>query len=281
MNKEIKNIKTGIERAFYHTKDTKFINCIINGVEDGESAFKECRNIIMEQCEFCLRYPIWHAKKFEIINSLLHNDCRASLWYCFDGKIIDTTIDGVKALRECHNVSINNSKINSVEFGWKSHYISLSNCELTGEYAFLDSEHILLENVKFNGKYSFQYGDNLQITNCTLNTKDAFWHSKNVVVKDSYLKGEYLAWYSENLTLINCVIEGTQPLCYCKNLRLINCKMINCDLSFEYSDVEATIEGCVDSIKNPLSGHIICQEGTKVILEDCIYENNCKIEFIK
>ena len=91
--------------------------------------------------------------------------------------------------------------------------------------------------------------ENVEISNCILDTKDAFWHSKNVTVRDSIIKGEYLAWFSDGLTLINCKIIGTQPLCYCKNLKLINCTMEDTDLSFEYSDVDAQINGYVESIK--------------------------------
>lgn len=65
------------------------------------------------------------------------------------------------------------------------------------------------------------------------------------------VKGEYLAWYSENITFKNCKIIGTQPLCYCKGLKLIGCEMIDCDLAFERSEVEATITTPVISIKNP------------------------------
>lgn len=97
------------------------------------------------------------------------------------------------------------------------------------------------------GKYSFQYCKNLTIENSYLDTKDAFWHSENVVIKDSYVKGEYLAWYAKNVTFINCTIEGTQPLCYCKNLVLKDCKMIKTDLSFENSEVNASIIGHIES----------------------------------
>ena len=78
----------------------------------------------------------------------------------------------------------------------------------------------------------------------------------NVVVRDSVVKGEYLAWYCENVTFENCRIIGTQPLCYCKGLKLVNCEMIDTDLAFERSDVEAAITTPVMSIKNPLSGRI-------------------------
>ena len=101
-----------------------------------------------------------------------------------------------------------------------------------------------------------------------MDTKDACWHSKNVTVQDSVVKGEYLGWYSEGLTLIRCEIIGTQPLCYCKRLKLVDCRMYGCDLAFEYSDVNATIDGHIDSVKNPKSGKIVADSVGKIISED-------------
>ena len=105
-----------------------------------------------------------------------------------------------------------------------------------------------------------------------MDTKDAFWHSKNVTVKNSVIKGEYLGWFSEGLTLIGCKIIGTQPLCYCKGLKLIDCTMENCDLSFEYSEVDAEVKGSIDSILNPKSGTIICDGVGKVINDAPVME---------
>ena len=128
------------------------------------------------------------------------------------------------------------------------------------------------------GKYSFQYTKDVVVENCVLDTKDAFWHSKNVTVKNSTVKGQYLAWYSDGLTLINCKIIGTQPLCYCKNLKLINCTMDKTDLAFEYSDVEATVKGSIDSVKNPKSGYIKADKIKDIILEDSIMKSKCSIK---
>ena len=104
--------------------------------------------------------------------------------------------------------------------------------------------------------------------NCVFNTKDAFWHAKNVVVRNSVIKGEYLAWYCENVTFENCKISGTQPLCYCKGLKLIHCEMEDTDLSFEKSEVEATLTAPIISIKNPLSGHIRVPAVGEIIMDD-------------
>ena len=266
------------ERALYNLRDAKVLNCIFAGAADGESVLKETRNIIVENCSFSLRYPLWHADKFSLLNSKLDELTRAPIWYCTNGEINNTQILSVKALRECKGIIVKDSVITSAEFGWKCENISVDNCDITSEYIFFDSKDIKINNLKFNGKYSFQYIENLTIENSVLDTKDAFWHSKNVTVKNSIVKGEYLAWFSENLTLINCKITGTQPFCYCKNLKLENCEMFDTDLSFEYSDVQADIKGSILSVKNPRSGYIKADSIDKIINEDSVMETLCEIK---
>ena len=70
------------------------------------------------------------------------------------------------------------------------------------------------------------------------------------------------------MTFENCKIIGTQPLCYCKNLKLIDCEMIDTDLCFEKSEVEAVITTPVMSIKNPASGKIQVPEVGEIIQDD-------------
>ena len=265
------------ERALYNLKDTEVRNCTFAGPQDGESVLKETRNIRVVNSKFSLRYPLWHARGYELINSNFDEKTRAPIWYSHDGLIDGCDLKGVKLLRECSNIEVKNSKILSPEFGWKCNDVKMSDTKIVSEYIFLDSKNVKLKNVDFQGKYSFQYVENLEITNCKLDTKDAFWHTKNVKVRDSIVKGEYLAWFSDGLTLINCKIIGTQPLCYCKNLKLINCTMENCDLAFEYSDVEANIKGHIDSIKNPKSGTITVDSVGEIINKDSIMDVNGKV----
>ncbi len=265
------------ERALYNIQDTVVRACTFAGPADGESVLKETRNVVIDGCTFSLRYPVWHAKKYELRNSKLDEITRASLWYSDDGLIENTEISGVKALRECRNTVIRNCRIESPEFGWKTTDTKISDSSIVSEYIFLDASDIEIDNIDFNGKYSFQYVRNLVIRNSELDTKDAFWHAKNVTVMDSVIKSEYLAWFSEGLTLVRCKITGTQPLCYCKDLKLIDCEMTDCDLSFEYSDVEADIRGHIDSVKNPRSGRICADSIGEIIKEDSIMESNAVI----
>ena len=268
MRNEIIGQQFDEERALYHLCDADVIDCVFAGPADGESALKEARNVHLENCEFSLRYPLWHVEQFSMDDSKMDELTRAAIWYSRDGRITDSDLGGIKALRECRDITIRNCTVNSEEFGWKCENITVSDSGIESAYLFLDSRGVTLENVRMQGKYSFQYMEDLVIRNSELDTKDAFWHSKNVTVVDSVVRGEYLGWFSENLTLENCRIIGTQPLCYCKNLTLRNCTMEGCDLAFEYSDVLASIIGHVDSVKNPRSGLITADSVGEIIMDD-------------
>lgn len=256
------------ERAFYGVNHAQIKNCTFAGAADGESALKETTDIVVEDCDFLLRYPFWHTTKAVISNCKMTETCRAALWYDKDITIINSDLGGIKALRECSNVNLEDCKIASTEFGWFCHNVNIKNCELTSEYPFLKCSDAVLDNLTMTAKYSFQYTENVTIKNSDLNTKDAFWHSKNVTVYDSVVKGEYLGWYSENLRLVRCKIIGTQPLCYAKGLILEDCEMIDCDLSFEKSDVAAVVLGNITSVKNPQSGKITADSIGDVIMDN-------------
>ena len=260
------------ERALYNIKDTVVENCRFAGEEDGESFLKECRNITVKNCYMDLRYPMWHVDGISVINCEMTGNCRAALWYDNGVYIENCRMNGIKALRECKGVTLKGAVANSPEFGWRCRDIKIRGGKIVSEYAFFGSADADIDGLEFSGKYSFQYTKNLKIANCAFKTKDAFWHAENVTVTDSVLDGEYLGWYSDGLTLVRCRIRGTQPLCYCKNLKLIDCTMENCDLSFEYSDVDADIKGAVLSVKNPKSGKIVADGYGEIILSDSKYE---------
>ena len=252
----VKNQTFDEERALYGSQDLLVEDCSFDGPADGESALKESRNIQVVHSFFNLRYPFWHVHGLKLSGSEMTELCRAALWYSDHIEITDTRLHGIKALRECSDVTMKDCDILSPEFGWSVQGIRMEDSSAESEYFMMRSSDLHFRNVQMKGKYSFQYIENSVFEHCRFDTKDAFWHAKNVVVRDSVVKGEYLAWYCENVTFENCQIIGTQPLCYCKGLKLINCEMIDTDLAFERSNVEATITTPVISIKNPLSGHI-------------------------
>lgn len=265
------------ERSLYNLSDADVLNCTFAGKKDGESVLKECRNVNICDCSFSLRYPIWHAKKFTLLNCSLDEFTRAPLWYSTEGVITNCKINSIKCLRECKNITVNDSSVVSDEFGWRCKDLKITNSKINSVYFLFESKNVQIDNLKMSGKYSFQYMDNLYIKDSVLDTKDAFWHSKNVLVENSVIKGEYLGWFSKNLTFVNCKIIGTQPLCYCKNLKLVDCTMEDTDLSFEYSEVDADIKGSILSVKNPKSGVIKADSIGEIIQGDSVMKCSAQI----
>ncbi len=275
--KTISNKNYEEERALYALCDAEVVSCTFSGQADGESALKETRNIKVKNCDFKLRYPLWHCLGFELENCSMTDTCRAALWYSKDGAISFCKLHGIKCLRECDNIRLSECEIVSKEFGWNCRGLEIKDTKLDSEYAFFGTQDIVVDNLDLTGKYSFQYTNNVTIENSVLDTKDAFWHAENVTVKNCTVKGEYLAWYSKNVTFIDCKIIGTQPLCYCKGLKLINCTTELADFAFEYSEVEADIKGGIVSVKNPLSGYIVADSIGKIISDGSIYASSCKV----
>lgn len=266
------------ERAFYESEDVIIKNCTFDGPTDGESAVKECRNIMIDHCWWNLRYPFWHDDGLTIHKTVLTENCRAALWYSDHIKINDSKLHGIKALRECSNVEIDRCSILSSEFGWSTNHIKMQDTSAISEYYMMRSNNLHFLRCQLKGKYSFQYIENAVFEHCDFDTKDAFWHGKNIIVRDSVIKGEYLAWYSENVTFERCRISGTQPFCYCKGLKLIDCDLIDADLCFEKSEVEATITTPVLSIKNPLSGTIYVPHVNEIIMGSEKYQGKVIVQ---
>lgn len=76
-----------------------------------------------------------------------------------------------------------------------------------------------------------------------------------------------MGWNAKNLTLINCTIESLQGMCYIENLVMKNCRMLNTTLAFEYSTVDADIDGKIDSVLNTSGGRIYADYIGELIIE--------------
>ena len=98
--KNIEGLLLDAERALYGEASLLVKDCRFEGAADGESALKECRDIITENCYFDLRYPFWHDKRVNILDCELTENCRAALWYSEWVDISNTRLHGIKALRE-------------------------------------------------------------------------------------------------------------------------------------------------------------------------------------
>ncbi len=268
--KQIKDTEFGGERPLFASHDLCIENVTIHA---GESALKECSNVEAVNCRFEGKYPFWHVDGFVVRNCLFTEGARAALWYSRNLEMSDTLVEAPKMFREMDGIFLTNVKIpDAQETLWHCRNIELENVEVgKADYLFMHSENIRINNYRQQGNYSFQYCKNVEIRNAVIDSKDAFWNTENVTVYDSELTGEYLGWHSKNLRLVNCKISGTQPLCYAKDLVMENCIMADdCDLAFEYSSVDATVNSLIRSVKNPRTGRIIAKGYGEIIIDENI-----------
>ena len=253
------------ERALFHQENLQVFHSLF---QNGESPLKECQNIEVYHSMFKWKYPVWYSKNIKIQDSYWFDMARAGVWYSDQVSVHHSVIEAPKNFRRCKDLTLEDVDFtNAQETLWHCQDVKMNNVTAKGDYFAMNCEDMKIDHLKLVGNYPFDGVKNVEIHNSKLMSKDAFWNAENVVVYDSFISGEYLGWNSKNLTFINCTIESLQGMCYIENLKMINCKLINTTLAFEYSTVEAQIDGKIDSVMNPTSGRIIADSIDELIIE--------------
>lgn len=276
--KLIENEEFGGERPLFASHGLRLVNVVVHA---GESALKACSDIEADHCRFEGKYPFWHVDGFKIVDCVFTPGARAALWYSRNLVMERTTVDAPKMFREMDGIVLRDVTIpDAQETMWHCRNIDIRRMSVANaDYMFMHCSDISIHDYRHDGNYSFQYCRNVVIEDAVINSKDAFWNTENVTVRNSTLNGEYLGWHSHGLHLVGCRISGTQPLCYAHGLVLENCTFDpDCDLAFEDSDVHATIDSPVTSVKNPRTGRIEAQSiGELIIDANVLAPADCQI----
>ncbi len=255
------------ERALFSSRNLWVDNC---SFKDGESPLKESFNIKVTRSSFSWKYPLWYCQDVEADNVTLNKTARSGIWYTKNLQMRNSLILAPKTFRRCENIKLDNVEIvHAEETIWKCDGVKLFKVKARGDYLGFNSKNVEVDGLYLEGNYLFDGGENIVVRNSTLYSKDSFWNCENVTIINSTIIGEYIGWNSKNVTFINCVIESHQGFCYMKNVKLVNCKVINSDLTFEYSEqIDADIITEVDSIKNPYSGVIKVKDVKTLIMDE-------------
>lgn len=276
---EKKQIRRGFftgERALFHSDNLLIEESVF---DDGESPLKESSDIILRDCLFRWKYPLWYCNRIKTERCTWFDMARAGVWYSNQIEVSDAVIEAPKNFRRCKELALRKVFFsNAAETLWHCDRVTMEDVTAKGDYFAMNSSNMVIWGLSLDGNYSFDGGSNIEIHNSRLISKDAFWNSENITVYDSLIIGEYLGWNAKNLTLINCTIESLQGLCYIDNLTMKNCKLIHTTLAFEYSSVEAQIDGSIDSVMNPKSGTISAEAiGTLIMEKDKVDPSKTRI----
>ena len=251
---KIKGQQLSGERSLFASKELYIEDCLFI---DGESPLKESRDLELYKSTFNWKYPLWYCRNVKVENCKLTETGRAGIWYTHNITMRDCNIEAPKTFRRASGITLENITMpNALETLWWCKNVTIKNLTAKGDYLAMNCENMQIDNLELLGNYAFDGAKNIEIRNSKLMTKDAFWNAENITVINSQIKGEYLGWNSKNLTFIDCTLESLQGLCYVENLVLKNCRLINTTLAFEYSTVDAEIDGGVDSVLNPSGGRI-------------------------
>ena len=254
------------ERALFQSYDLDLKDCTFL---DGESPLKESANLDIKNCLFQWKYPLWYCNNIVLKDSILFQMARAGIWYTNKIEIENVTIEAPKTFRRCNDMVLSNIVLTDAsETLWNCSNVTMSKVSAKGDYFAMGCSDLEIDGLTLVGNYSFDGVKNLTIRNSRLLSKDAFWNSENVTVFDSFISGEYLGWNSKNVTLVNCTIESEQGMCYMENVVLKDCKLLNTDLAFEYSTVDASVLSNIESIKNPYAGRIEARSIGEVIFDN-------------
>lgn len=263
--KIIKNGDLVGERALFATRDAEIYD---SRFYDGESPLKESRDLVIANCSFEWKYPLWYCKNVSVSDTYMATTARSGIWYTDNIEMKNCIIDAPKTFRRCEGVRLFDvTLLNAQETLWSCEEITLTNVGVRGDYFGMNCKGVRADRLRISGNYAFDGGRDIVIKSSVLYSKDAFWNCKNVTVIDSVIVGEYLGWNSENVRFVNCDIESNQGLCYMEGVVLENCRFRNTDLAFEYSSVEADIRSHIDSVKNPTSGNITADSIGEIIHE--------------
>ena len=236
--------------------------------DEGESPLKESSDIEVKESMFQWTYPLWYSKNVKVKDCTWQEMARAGVWYTDDLTVEQALIEAPKNFRRCHRLKLDHVAMpNAAETLWHCEDVTLNEVMAKGDYFAMNSQNIKIEQFELVGNYSFDGAKNVEIHHAKMLSKDAFWNSENVTVYDSFLSGEYLGWNAKNLTLINCTIESLQGMCYIDHLVLKNCKLLNTTLAFEYSTVDAEVQGKIASVLNTAAGVIRADAIGELILE--------------
>ena len=164
-----------------------------------------------------------------------------------------------------------------------------------GESPLKETKDLEIKAAIFKYKYPLWYSNNINITDTTFETmsRSGIWYTNNISIKNSNLQApklfrrcknitldhvffsdaEETMWTCEDITIKNTEINGDyfgkdSSNIYMDHVTLENCILNQTPLAFEKcSNINATINSKITSIKNPISGIIKAKKIETVIID--------------
>ncbi|MBD5132620.1 MAG: DUF3737 family protein [Clostridiales bacterium] len=162
--------------ALYGEKELEIVNCKIEG--DGVRAIRECKNIIVKDCEIATDEFGWNADGVRITDSSAKSEYFMLRAENVAARRLD--IKGKYAFQYAEGAIIMDSKIDTTEGLWKAKGVTLENCVIIGEYLGWYSENLTLKNCTIIGTRPLCYCKKVRLIDCVMQKTDGCFEQSEV-----------------------------------------------------------------------------------------------------
>ena len=179
----------------------------------------------------------------------------------------DGPADGESALKECSNVTVEDSYFNLRYPFWHVHGLNITSCEMTDKCraALWYSDNIKISDTKLHGIKALRECTDAEIVDSSIISPEFGWsvhglkmvntsaeseyflmRSSDIVFENVSLKGKYSFQYVENVEINNCRFDTKDAFWHAKNVTIKN-SVINGEYLAWYSEnltfIDCTIKG--------------------------------------
>lgn len=237
--------------------DTVVFGAEFLSAEDTGEPLIDCANVLVQNSIFAVERPLVGAVKTIISMCDFDQTTRGTLSDSNRIVVQHCVFEGADSLSACERVHLHESEIYGYGLARDCKRLKLTSVIVEGVDAFLNCSNLAAWNLSVAGDGAFRHLENSLITGSIINGDDVLAYAKNVTLRDCVITGRRIGWMAQDLTFINCTIVGEAPLCRGREINVIDCRMLLADMAFEYSEIEASINGHINSVINPLSGTIL------------------------
>jgi len=138
----------------------------------------------------------------------------------------DGPADGESALKECSNVTVEDSYFNLRYPFWHVHGLNITSCEMTGKCraALWYSDDIKISDTKLHGIKALRECADAEIVDSSIISPEFGWSVKGLKMTNTSAESEYFLMRSSDIVFENVSLKGKYSFQYVENVEINNCR---------------------------------------------------------
>ena len=138
----------------------------------------------------------------------------------------DGPADGESALKECSNVTVEDSYFNLRYPFWHVHGLKITSCGMTDKCraALWYSDNIKISDTKLHGIKALRECADAEINNSSIISPEFGWSVKGLKMTNTSAESEYFLMRSSDIVFENVSLKGKYSFQYVENVEINNCR---------------------------------------------------------